>query len=134
MSFRWPNIALGRMLISPTFWGSKMRKFLFIVLEEVCEQEVNNFVYLFCKHINQRSITTNFHFDSMDSSLSRGYVSAQGKIMYCVSVSSDNFSSYLAVSDSPFSMLLKSSKVFLLDYTARIQSQIPFSPLGYEWI
>ena len=60
-------------------------KVLYKVLKEECEQEVNNFVYLFCKHINQRSITTNFHFDSMDSSLSRGYVSAQGKIMYCVS-------------------------------------------------
>ena len=61
----------------------KEEKVLYKVLKEECEQEVNNFVYLFCKHINQRSITTNFHFDSMDSSLSRGYVSAQGKIMYC---------------------------------------------------
>ena len=58
-------------------------KVLYKVLEEECEQEVNNFVYFLCKHINQRSITTNFHFDSIDSSLSRGYVSAQGKIMYC---------------------------------------------------
>ena len=62
----------------------KEEKVLYKVLKEECEQEVNNFVYLFCKHINQRSITTNFHFDSIDSSLSRGYVSAQGKIMYCV--------------------------------------------------
>ena len=58
-------------------------KVLYKVLKEECEQEVNNFVYLFCKHINQRSITTNFHFDSIDSFLSRGYVSAHGKIMYC---------------------------------------------------
>jgi len=28
----------------------------------------------------------------------------------------------------------KGFAVFLLDFTARIQSQIPFSPLGYEWI
>ena len=61
----------------------KEEKVLYKVLKEECEQEVNNFVYLLCKHINQRSITTNFHFDSMDSSLSRGYVSVSRKIMYC---------------------------------------------------
>ena len=61
----------------------KEEKVLYKVLKEECEQEVNNFVYLFCKHINQRSITTNFHFDSINSSLFRGYVSAHGKIMYC---------------------------------------------------
>ena len=61
-----------------------MRKFLFIVLEEVCEQEVNNFVYFLCKHINQRSITTKFHFDSINSFWFRGHVSARGKIIYCV--------------------------------------------------
>ena len=46
--------------------------------------KLHEFVYFLCDHINQVSITTKFQFDSTNSFGFRGYVSARGKIMYCV--------------------------------------------------